>query len=63
MEKIPKYLYNGFIYQWINLVNDKRYIGSHWGYEDDGYVGSGTLFKRAIKKHGIENFQRVIIII
>jgi group I intron endonuclease len=57
----PKHLYNGFIYMWVNKVNNKRYIGSHWGYEDDGYRGSGVLFKKAIKKYGIINFKRIII--
>lgn len=60
-ELFPKHLYNGFIYMWINKVNNKRYIGSHWGYEDDGYKGSGVLFKKAINKYGIVNFKRIII--
>lgn len=58
---IPKNRYNGFIYMWINCVNNKKYIGSHWGHEDDGYIGSGVIFKKAIKKYGISNFTRVII--
>lgn len=61
MKQIPKNLYNGFIYEWINLVNNKRYIGSHWGHEDDGYIGSGVLFKKALEKYGIDNFKRVIL--
>lgn len=60
-DPFPKHLYNGFIYMWINKVNNKRYIGSHWGHEDDGYKGSGVLFKKAIKKYGILNFKRIII--
>lgn len=51
----------GFVYIWINKINNKRYIGSHIGHINDGYVGSGTAFNRAIKKYGIENFERVIL--
>lgn len=52
---------NGFIYLWINCVNNKKYIGSHWGTEDDGYIGSGVLFKKAVKKYGLDQFSRVIL--
>jgi hypothetical protein len=58
---IPKNKYNGFVYMWINCTNGKKYVGSHWGYEDDGYVGSGVLFKKAIDKYGVNNFSRVIL--
>ena len=51
----------GFVYVWENRVNGKRYVGLHVGSEDDGYVGSGVAFKRAIEKYGIENFSRTIV--
>lgn len=51
----------GFVYEWINLVNSVKYIGSHAGHPDDGYIGSGLLFSRAVKKYGIENFKRTIL--
>lgn len=54
-------MYYGFIYEWTNILNGKKYIGSHAGTIDDGYIGSGKVFQRAIKKHGIENFTRAII--
>lgn len=54
-------MYYGFIYEWTNMLNGKKYIGSHAGTIDDGYIGSGKVFQRAIKKHGIENFTRAII--
>ena len=54
-------MYYGFIYKWTNMLNGKKYIGSHTGTTEDGYIGSGKVFQRAIKKHGIENFTRVII--
>lgn len=54
-------MYYGFVYEWTNNINGKKYIGSHVGTIEDGYVGSGKAFRRAIKKHGIENFTRTII--
>ena len=50
-----------FIYLTTNLVNGKKYIGKHFGFLDDGYIGSGKLLKRAIEKYGKENFQRKIL--
>lgn len=54
-------MYYGFIYEWTNKINNKKYIGSHAGTVDDGYIGSGKLFQKAIKKYGIENFTRTIL--
>lgn len=51
----------GFIYLWKNTITGQKYIGSHMGSTDDGYIGSGTYFNRAIKKYGIENFERTIL--
>lgn len=50
-----------FVYMWKNKINGKKYIGRHTGSEEDSYVGSGKRFQRAIKKYGIENFERVIL--
>ncbi len=56
MEK--KYL----IYQITNLINEKIYIGIHiTDNEEDGYFGSGTALKNAIRKYGKENFRRIIL--
>ena len=51
----------GFIYLWINKINGKKYVGLHVGDEDDGYVGSGVVFKKAVKKYGIDCFERVVL--
>lgn len=42
--------YFGFIYKWTDESNGKSYTGSHMGAINDGYIGSGTLFKRAYEK-------------
>lgn len=50
----------GFVYLWENVENGKRYIGSHKGSADDGYIGSGVYFKRAYLKKP-SNFIRTIL--
>ena len=50
------------IYITTNLINGKKYIGSHLiSGINDTYLGSGVLLKKAIKKYGKSNFQREII--
>lgn len=50
-----------FIYQTTNLVNNKKYIGYHYGYENDSYLGSGSNMLKAIEKYGRKNFKREIL--
>lgn len=50
-----------FVYITTDLTNGKQYIGSHKGYENDSYLGSGVLISKAIKKRGKHNFNRKII--
>lgn len=50
-----------FIYLTTNKVNGKKYIGKSVKPEHHHYLGSGLYLKRAIKKYGKENFERVII--
>lgn len=52
------------LYKTVNLINNKFYIGVHKqkdgykSYQFDGYLGSGDLLIKAIKKYGKKNFVR-----
>lgn len=47
------------IYKTTNIINEKIYVGKHIIQEEnDEYLGSGNLLKRAVKKYGKENFIR-----
>lgn len=50
------------VYKTTNLLNDKFYVGSHQTDRlEDGYLGSGVILKKALKKYGRNNFKREII--
>lgn len=51
---------SGFVYKWADYSNDMYYVGSHKGYTDDGYIGSGTHFVRAYNKR-TESFSREVL--
>ena len=48
------------VYETRCLVSGRIYVGVHRQDGDgfDGYLGSGKALTRAIKKHGVENFER-----
>lgn len=47
----------GYIYETINLINGKKYIGKRVSSKfDNYYLGSGLAINSAIKKYGKENF-------
>ena len=52
-----------YIYITTNLINNKKYIGQHFGEIDDAYMGSGVLLTQAIKKYGKENFTKATLCI
>jgi len=49
------------IYKTTNLINEKIYVGQHCSSANDGYLGSGLLLNKAVKKYGKENFKRETI--
>lgn len=53
------------IYETTNLINGKYYIGKHKSecLDFDGYLGSGIILSKSIKKYGNENFMRDILFI
>lgn len=53
--------YIGFVYLWTHIDSGKKYLGSHRGRVEDGYVGSGKHFLWAVKKYGVSSFTRTIL--
>lgn len=50
------------IYQVTHLESGKVYIGKHQTLNlEDGYLGSGQLIRRAVKKHGRKAFDKKIL--
>ena len=51
-----------YLYQITNLVNNKIYVGVHMTKDmSDGYMGSGKVIRKALKKHGPNNFRKDIL--
>ena len=53
---------HNYFYRTTNQINWHYYFGIHSTDDlEDGYIGTGTLLKRAIKKYGKQNFVKIII--
>lgn len=50
----------GFIYVWYDTLEKMYYIGSHWGYPDDGYICSSRWMLNNFKKRP-QDFKRKIV--
>jgi hypothetical protein len=48
------------IYKTTNILNNKIYVGQD-KYNNPKYLGSGLKIKRALLKHGVENFKKDIL--
>jgi hypothetical protein len=51
------------VYETTNLINGKKYRGVHKqdGEGFDGYLGSGVAMRKAIRRHGEDNFKRLTL--
>jgi hypothetical protein len=50
------------IYETTNMINGMKYRGCHSTDNlNDGYLGSGTYFKKAVLAYGKENFNKTIL--
>ena len=50
----------GFIYEWHDKKRDMKYIGCHWGTEDDGYVCSSNRMRDAYRRRP-QDFSKIIL--
>ena len=50
----------GFVYIWYDKKRKMFYIGSHWGFEDDGYICSSNWMRKAFRRRP-QDFKRRIL--
>lgn len=50
------------MYKTVNKINGKYYIGVHSSKKiDDDYLGSGKIIRYAIRKYGVDMFEKIIL--
>ena len=49
-----------FIYEWLDLDTNLKYIGRHEGSIDDGYIGSGTVFREEFSKRPTDFVRKIL---
>jgi hypothetical protein len=50
----------GFVYIWFDRKYKRYYVGSHWGFEDDGYICSSRMMRQSYNRRP-DDFKRRII--
>lgn len=63
---INKHMKKNYVYKITNTLNGKWYIGKrqwHGPISEDKYMGSGSIIKNAIAKHGVQYFKKEILAI
>lgn len=50
----------GFVYLWYDKKQKRFYVGSHWGFEDDGYICSNPNMKEN-RRYRPDTFKRRIL--
>ena len=58
--KTEKY---GFIYIWYDRKHKRYYIGSHWGFIEDGYICSSTWMHNAFARRPFDFKRRILKIV
>lgn len=51
---------SGFIYEWIDITTELKYIGRHEGHTGDGYIGSGTMFNEQYRQRPTDFIRSII---
>lgn len=53
----------GFVYIWYDRHRKMYYIGSHWGTENDGYICSSDIMRKAYRRRPNDFKRRIIEIV